>query len=179
MVKVIALDFVGVLVRELDNLNNNEGIIERFFGPNKTDEEFINQVKEKINLTDIEIINTTKNIINKLYEIKDIDLINKIRNKYSNIKIVIATNHVSYVEDFIKNNFDVDNIIISAKINKIKPDIDFYLEVASIVDEKTEDILFIDDNMDNIIGASKANMQTIKIDRLDNVFNKIDEYLGG
>ncbi len=179
MVRVIALDFVGVLVRELDNLNSIEEEIERFFGPNKTDEEFINQVKMKTNLTDIEIINNTRNIINKLYEIKDIDLINKIKDKYPSIKIIIATNHVSYVEDFIKNNFDVDNIIISSKINKIKPDIDFYIEVANIVNEKIEDILFLDDNINNIIGASKAGMQTIKIDRIDNVFNKINEYLGG
>lgn len=176
MIKVIALDFVGVLVRELDVLNEIEDKIERLFGPNKSDAEFIKQAKERVNLEDAEIIDITKNIVNKLYEIKDKELVAKLKNKYPNIKIVIATNHVSYIEEFIKNNYDID-YIISANIGKIKPNTDFYYEVANITNEKPENILFIDDNQDNVDGASKTGMKTIKINRGDDVFDKVEEYL--
>ena len=49
MIKVIAFDLVGVLVKEIDfPLNEIEAKIERLFGPNKSDDEFISQVKENI-----------------------------------------------------------------------------------------------------------------------------------
>ena len=71
----------------------------------------------------------TKNIINKLYYVKDKDIFKKIKDKYNNVKIIIATNHVSYVKDFIINNFNssyLDDIIISSEIHLIKPNYDFY-----------------------------------------------------
>ena len=44
MIKVIAFDLVGVLVREIDfPLNEIDSKIERLFGPNKNDEEFLRQ----------------------------------------------------------------------------------------------------------------------------------------
>ena len=178
MIKVIALDFVGVLVREIDVLNETEDKLERLFGPNISDEDYIKQAKERVNLSDCEIIESAKQIINKLYVIKDKELISKLKNKYPDMKIVIATNHVSYIDDFIKKNYDIDDVIISANINKIKPNHDFYLEVANIVKENVDNILFVDDNQDNIDGAKEVGMHTIKIDRGDDVYNKIVEYLG-
>ena len=177
MVKVIALDLVGVLVKEVIELEGIEDKIERFFGPNKSDLEFINQVKEITNLSETEIINITKNIINKLYGLKDKDIVKKLKEKYPNIKLVIATNHVSYIKEYIKNNIDIEDIIISADINKIKPNPDFYYAVANILNEEPNNILFVDDNQNNIDGAKEIGMQTIKIDRYDDVFDKISRYL--
>lgn len=177
MIKVIALDLVGVLVREVIELEGIEDKIERFFGPNKSDEEFINQVKEITNLNETEIVEIAKNIINKLYGLKDKDIVNKLKENYPNIKLVIATNHVSYIKEYIKNNIDIEDIIISADINKIKPNHDFYYEVANILKEEPSNILFVDDNQNNIDGAKEIGMKTIKIDRYDDVFDKIDRYL--
>lgn len=177
MIKVIALDLVGVLVKEVIELEGIEDKIERFFGPNKSDLEFINKVKEITNLSETEIINITKNIINKLYGLKDKDIVKKLKEKYPDIKLVIATNHVSYIKEYIKNNIDIEDIIISADINKIKPNPDFYYAVANILNEEPNNILFVDDNQNNIDGAKKIRMQTIKIDRYDDVFDKIKKYL--
>ena len=50
-------------------------------------------------------------------------------NIYFQIKIIIATNHVSYVRNFIEKEFDLnylDYIIISVEIGKIKLNYDFY-----------------------------------------------------
>ncbi len=177
MIKVIALDLVGVLVKEVKELDGIEDKIERFFGPNKSDEDFINQVKEITNLSETEIINITKNIINKLYGLKDKDIVNKLKEKYPDIKLVIATNHVSYIKEYIKNNIDIEDIIISADIGKIKPNHDFYYEVANTLKEEPKNILFIDDNQNNIDGAKEIGMQAIKIEKYDDVFDKIREYL--
>lgn len=174
MIKVIAFDLVGVLIGEKNiKLETIEEKLERFFGPNLSDLEYLKQAKKNSNLTDKEIIDITKNIINKLYIIKDDKLIDKLREKYPNIKIVIATNHVSYIKEYLINNFNVDNIIISAEINKIKPNIDFYKEVSNITKTNIEEILFVDDNIDNVNGALSSGMKAIKIDRYDSVYEKV------
>ena len=120
MIKVIAFDLVGVLVKEKDiKLTNKEEKLERLFGDNYSDLDYIKASKEIIN-NELNIIKTTKGVINKLYEIKHKDLFKIIKEKY-NIKIIIATNHVSYVKEYILNNLDnnyLDDIIISAEINK-------------------------------------------------------------
>ena len=179
IVKVIALDLVGVLIGEKNiELSNIEEKLERLFGPNLSDSEYLKQAKQISNLTDEEIIDITKNIINKLYIIKDDKLIDKLREKYPNMKIVIATNHVSYIREYLIKNFNLDDIIISAEINKIKPNVDFYNELSNITKIKTEEILFVDDNIDNVDGALLSGMKAIKIDRYDSVYEKILNQLG-
>ena len=71
MIKVIAFDLVGVLVSEKDiELSEVEEKLERMFGPNLNDEDYLKQAK-KIVEKDLEVINTTKVLINKLYKIKE------------------------------------------------------------------------------------------------------------
>ena len=73
-IKLIMLDLVGVLVFEREDvLNDKEDKIERLFGPNLSDEEYLNN---KINIIydKNELIDITKNIINKLYYVKDKDI---------------------------------------------------------------------------------------------------------
>ena len=123
MIKVIAFDFIGVLAFEKDDvLLDYEDKIERLFGMNTSNEEFI---KEASLYTNKDIVKVTKDIINKLYIYKHDDLINKLKKEYPNTLIIIASNHVSYVKDYIKNKYNVDDIIISADIHKTKPNSDF------------------------------------------------------
>lgn len=174
MIKTIAFDLVGVLVGENNiELTPNEDKLERLFGPNISDIEYLEKAREKTYLKDDEIIELEKKIINKLYKIRDIDLFKKVRMSFPDIKIVIATNHVTYIREYLENNFDADEIVISAEINKIKPNIDFYIEVSKLCDTNIEEILFVDDNMDNVEGAIKSGMKAIKIDRYDDVYQKI------
>ena len=47
MIKVIAFDLVGVLIKETNlPLNEIEAKIERLFGPNTSDKEFVDFVKK-------------------------------------------------------------------------------------------------------------------------------------
>ena len=66
MIKVIAFDLVGVLVSEKDiELSEVEEKLERMFGPNLNDEDYLIEAR-KIIEKDLEVINTTKVLINKL-----------------------------------------------------------------------------------------------------------------
>ena len=78
MIKVIAFDLVGVLVTEKDiDLPTEEDKLERMFGDNISDDEYIKSASKIID-NEQNIINITKEIINKLYAVKDKDLFKKI-----------------------------------------------------------------------------------------------------
>ena len=179
MIKVIAFDLVGVLVKVKDiKLTNKESKLERLFGDNYSDLDYIKASKEIIN-NELNIIKTTKGVINKLYEIKHKDLFKIIKEKY-NIKIIIATNHVSYVKEYILNNLDnnyLDDIIISAEINKIKPNKDFYNYILNKHKIKPQELLFLDDKINNINGAKELGINTIKVDKETELLKEIEKYM--
>jgi len=174
MIKVIAFDLVGVLVKEKDIvLSNDEDKMERLFGPNRSDEEFYLDARKILPNKDISLL--ANNIISKLYEIKEKDLINKLKDNYPSIKLVIATNHISLIRKYIESNFSVSDIIISGEINKIKPNEDFYNYLINKYCIKNNELLFIDDNDNNIIFAKKLGINTIKVDKDTNIYSEIIE----
>ncbi|MDD2377982.1 MAG: HAD-IA family hydrolase [Bacilli bacterium] len=168
MIKIIAFDFVGVLVNEKDiELTEIEDKLERMFGPNLNDSDFLINARKYIDKDSI-LMRTTEELISKLYKIREKDLFKNIKNKYNNIKIVIATNHVSFVRNFIGETFgveDLDDIIISAEIHKIKPNSDFYEHILKKYNINAEELLFLDDNEDNVEGAKKLGINVIKVDK--------------
>ena len=180
MIKVIAFDLVGVLVTEKDiDLPTEEDKLERMFGDNISDDEYIKSASKIID-NEQNIINITKEIINKLYAVKDKDLFKKIKEKNNDIKIVIATNHVSFVKDFIYKHFDktyIDDIFISAEIHKVKPNADFYKAILDKYNIKPNELLFVDDSQTNIDGAKALKINTIKIEKDLNVSYEIINYL--
>ena len=182
MVKVIAFDLVGVLVREMDfPLNDTESKIERLFGPNKSDEEFFNLVKQNIiEAPNEEITCIVNKIITSIYDIKfSLDKLKLLKKKYPNIKLVIATNHVSFIHDYITKTFsDVfDKIYISANMNAIKPDSDFYNNILNDLSISPEEMLFLDDSERNIIGDKQCNINTIHVTRDMDTLNEIESFL--
>lgn len=180
MIKVIAFDLVGVLVSEKDiELSEVEEKLERMFGPNLNDEDYLKQAK-KIVEKDSEVINTTKVLINKLYKIKDKRIFKKIKEINENVKIIIATNHLSFVKDFIKESFNIDyldDIIISAEIHKIKPNLDFYQYILNKYSIESKELLFLDDNINNINGAQALGINTIKIEKDTNLIDEISKFI--
>lgn len=180
MIKVIAFDLVGVLVSEKDiELSEVEEKLQRMFGPNLNDEDYLKQAK-KIVEKDLEVINTTKILINKLYKVKDKKIFKKIKEINENVKIIIATNHLSFVKDFIKESFNIDyldDIIISAEIHKIKPNLDFYQYILNKYGIESKELLFLDDNINNINGAQTLGINTIKIEKDTNLIDEISKFI--
>ena len=171
MIKVIAFDLVGVLVRENDyKLNEIQSKIERLFGPNKSDEEFIECVKKSIlNASNEEIIKLTKEIIFSIYDTKITpEDLNKLKEQFAGIKLVVATNHLSFVNEYILNTFNniFDNIYISAIIHETKPNKEFYIKM-----------LFLDDSTQNVQGAINCGINAIHVTKDTNILKEVEKYL--
>jgi FMN phosphatase YigB (HAD superfamily) len=173
LIKLIAFDLVGVLAYENDyELNELEDKIERLFGPNPNDEDFINKALSYVNSRE-EISSMTSEIINNIYSVRDANIISKIKEIRPDIKIVIATNHVSAIHDWIeKMPFYglLDGAFISADIGCCKPDASFYQKVSEGMKVDKKDILFIDDSPKNIEGAKEYGMSTLLYNRADDLF---------
>ena len=180
MIKVIAFDLVGVLVNERDIvLANEEEKLERLFGPNLSDEDYLKKATE-ILCDEKNIVNITKTLINKLYRVKEKDIFKKIKKINSKVKVVIATNHVSFVKEFINSHFDInylDDLIISAEINRIKPNLDFYEFILNKYKINATELLFLDDNIENVNGANVLGIKTIRVEKSVNMIDKIKSYL--
>lgn len=182
MIKVIAFDLVGVLVRENDyKLNEIESKIERLFGPNKSDDEFICSVKETIsdNTAD-EIIRISKHVIDSIYDSKVSlkDLVD-LKNKHKDILFVVATNHVSFVQECILKKFNnfFNEIYISANLNEIKPNLEFYNKILKDLGISPNEMLFLDDSIKNIQGAKDCDIHTIHVTKEMDIINEIEKLL--
>lgn len=177
MIKLIAFDFVGVLVNERDiELTDVENKLERMFGPNLNDSDYLIEARKLIEKDSI-IMNTTESLIEKLYKVKDRDIFKKIKEKHPDVKIIIATNHLSFVRNFIGESFDVDyldDLIISAEIHKIKPNVDFYKYLLDKYKINSKELLFIDDNKENVDSAKNIGISTIKVEKDTNIIQEID-----
>lgn len=182
MIKVIAFDLVGVLIKEINfPLNEIEAKIERLFGPNKSDKEFLDIVKENIiDISDEEIISIVNKIINSIYDVKfNLNDLKTLKEKHPYIKLVIATNHLSIVNDYILKTFGniFDKIYISANIHTIKPNKEFYSYILTDLDIESHEMLFLDDSEKNITGAKEFNIQTVHVTRSTNILSEIENCL--
>ncbi len=177
MIKLIAFDFVGVLVNERDiELTDVENKLERMFGPNLNDSDYLIEARKLIEKDSI-IMNTTESLIEKLYKVKDRDIFKKIKEKHPDVKIIIATNHLSFVRNFIGESFDVDyldDLIISAEIHKIKPNVDFYKYLLDKYKINSKELLFIDDNKENVDSTKNIGISTIKVEKDTDIIQEID-----
>lgn len=180
MIKVIAFDLVGVLVNEKDiELTETESKLERMFGPNINDSDYLKNAREYIEKDSI-LMRTTEDLISKLYKVREKNLFEKIKDKYNNIRIIIATNHVSFVRNFIGEAFGVeflDDVIISAEIHKIKPNADFYQYILNKFNIKPNELLFLDDNQQNIDSASQIGINVIRVDSTTSLVNEIFNFI--
>lgn len=180
MIKVIAFDMVGVLVTEKDiDLSSEEDKLERLFGDNIDDAGYLASARKIISDNSV-IMRMTEDIIEKLYEVKDSKIFEKIKSKYDDVKIVIATNHVSLVRNFINRHLDtdyLDDVIISAEVHKIKPNADFYQLLLNKYSINPDEMLFVDDSQKNIDGAKELGIKTIKIDKGMDVCNEVMNFL--
>lgn len=180
MIKVFAFDLVGVLVREKQiEMTPEEEKIERLFGPNKSDGEFLTQAQQIVS-DNITLMKIAENVIDKLYEVINPNLFIKLKEKYPNIKIIIATNHISYIRHYISKAFGIDNIddiFISAEMNKIKPNNDFYEEIVEKNNCRPEEILFMDDNQENVNGALHVGLNSFKVEKGMDLYEEIVKWM--
>ena len=173
MIKVIAFDLVGVLVHEQDvDLTKEQAALERLFD---AFDEPVNELARTFNIDDVK--KATLDIFNKLYKIEDPDLFNKVREAYPNIKIVIASNHVSHMKDYLDEHFNPDTIYLSSIIGLGKPNPEYFKYILDKENISPEEMLFLDDKDLNIINSSELGINTIKVSKDTNILEEIKKYM--
>lgn len=149
MIKLIAFDLIGVLVE--DKIFNSD----------------IEASKE--------VIKSLK-IINNAYKIRNADIFEKIRKINSNIKLVIATNNVPIIRQWINDNFNaklIDKIYISSELGYRKPNSEFFKKILKDYEIKPDELLFIDDKEMNIGSANSLSIKTILLKNIDDLEKEV------
>ena len=173
MIKVIAFDLVGVLVTEKDvDLTKEQARLERLFDAY---DEPVNNEASLLRIEDIK--QATLDIFNKLYEIKNPLLFQELRDKYPSIKIVIVSNHVSYIMDYLKSNFNPDNIYLSSLIGIAKPNKEYFQYILDKEKILPSELLFLDDKERNINNSSELGINTIKVNKDTNLLEEINKFM--
>jgi len=95
-----------------------------------------------------------------------IDLIRSISN--SNNRLFVLSNMQSESISYLEKNHNIwdlfDGIIISCRINKVKPEIEIYEHLLAEYQLVANETIFIDDLVENLTAASTIGIQTIRFE---------------
>ena len=184
LIKVIALDLVGVLVKENDFvLDKTDEKLERLFGKNRSDFEFSSKATEIVPSLDTNTLKERcKYILSSIYSLKiTLGELSKFKEQHKDIKLVVATNHISCVKEFILKAFGqnlFDEMFISSELDTVKPEAEFYTKIMEQLNVKPEAICVVDDTLENIAGANNVGIvNTIHISKTSNTLALIESML--
>ena len=116
-------------------------------------------------------------IVSNIYDIKYNPIM--IKQIYPDLKILVASNHIKAINNLLEKEFInvFDDILISNYVNAFKPNSNFYEKLIEISKVKPDEILFLDDNIDNIKGAEKLGIKTLLVNKNDNIHENIIKIL--
>jgi len=167
MIKAILFDMVGVLVFKKDVYipktpdEKNAGNIENLFN-HLDDKKLIEDIKEKLKLSDEEINRAAHLIPEKFEKFEDLwKLLPELKKKY---KLAVINNGNLIALKYWKEKFDFgvfDLFINSAEEGIKKPDPKIFLLACERLEVKPEECLFMDDSLENIESAKKLGMETM------------------
>ncbi len=176
-IKAIAFDLWGVFLQENDYpLSETEQMLEKQFWKINTNEAYYKRAMKKTHLSQEEIEKITKDIIENIYDMREYDIFEHLPK----IKLAIASNHLSAINIWIDNmelRERFDYILISADCGIEKPNREFYEKLIANLKEKPEDILFVDDDQENIEAAKKSGLSVLLYDNSKNLTQEVIKYL--
>lgn len=164
MIKAVAFDLARVFINVRDvKLNLIEKTLSGTFDYKVSGEPYWDWAKEKTGLGKDKLKEISWNILNKLYEVKEPDIFEKLPK----LKFATASNHISMIKDWLKKKGMYDKFcchIISEDVLFMKPSRQFYEILIQKLEEKPGNILFVDDKKENIEGAKKVGLKTLLYD---------------
>ena len=167
MIKAIAFDLVGVLVSKSGNdITKEQAKLEQLFNNNINEDLWLDKIREAY-----------LDVFNQLYSIKNPGLISYLRKEYPKVKIVIASNHTSYIKDYLEKHFKPEDIFLSSVIGIAKPSPDFFKYLLKKLDLKPEELLFLDDKDGNVNSSKSLGINTIKVYNDTNIIGEIEKYM--
>jgi len=150
-----------------------EQIFRRYESGQFTDEEFREIIRQTLSfpLSDKEV-DTAWNAILLDIPTERIDLIKNIRKKYpvyllsntNNIHITASNNYLNEAHGIKNLNVLFDKLYLSYEMGMWKPDTEIYYEVLRSINLEPNQVIFFDDNLQNIESAKAIGMQTILVE---------------
>ena len=171
-VKTVAFDLGGVLAyQDLSVLTEEElMLLETYMNRNKgVDRELLEYSKSKIQEIYLKIHKLNSEAISTL------DIL-----KQEKIKTSICTNNIKEIDAWFEEiglyrYIKREDIINSIYLGVDKPDINFYRNALILLKNKADDILFFDDNHENILGARKCGINSKEYDMKDSLEKSVEE----
>lgn len=164
MIKAVAFDLARVFVKVRDiELSPTEKKLSETFDYKVGNKLFWDWAEERTGLNRNELEKISWETINKLYEIREPDIFTKLPE----LKFATASNHLSMIRDWLKLKEMYDKFfchIVSEDIRCMKPSKEFFEVLIEKLRERPEDILFVDDKEDNIEGARRVGLKTLRYD---------------
>ena len=179
MIKAIAFDFTEVLFT-LDpevRLTAEEWKIFEGFGLFYPDAVFLAHFAQELGVSEARVEVEVRRLVSSIYLLKEPDLFEKIPH----FKFAAATNHLSYMVDYfftLPTSKHFVAAVSSGELGFEKPEPKFYHCVAARLGENPENILFIDDRLENCLGAAACGMQVLHHNPENLLSEAINQYLG-
>lgn len=163
--EAILFDMIGVLLFQKETYKPNKIVDEIDFqiGQVIDDNLFKQKILKEYNFDDEEFKNILKKIVNKYEPFKELwNIIPELKKKY---KIAVINNGTALTLPLFEKkynfnkNFDI--FVSSAKEGIKKPNKNIFLLTCQRLNVDPRNCLFMDDSLENIKGAQKAEMKTI------------------
>lgn len=163
-IKAVAFDLARVFIKVRDiKLNPTEKKLSETFDYKVGNKLFWDWAKDITGLSRKELEKISWKTINKLYEIRESDILGKLPK----VKFATASNHLSMIKDWLKEKGVYDQFychVVSEDIHLMKPSKEFYEVLIEKLKEKPEDILLVDDKKKNLEGAKSIGLKTLLYD---------------
>ena len=118
----------------------------------------------------------------ELMQVKRYDVWDKVHTlKQAEYKIYLLSNYSKdlfekHTKDAVFLN-DIDGMVVSYQIHKIKPDPDIYRYLLQKYSLKAEECIFFDDRNDNTVAAQKLGIHAVTVESKDVLMKNIDMLL--
>lgn len=162
MIKAIAFDLAKVFVKVKNvELNSTEKSLSEVFDYKVGNKLFWDWARDLTGLGRGKLEEICWDTMNKIYEIREPDIFSKLPK----LKFATASNHLSMIKDWLRKQGVYDKFychVVSEDIHCMKPSREFYEVLIEKLEENPEDILFVDDKEDNIEGAKRVGLKTLR-----------------
>ncbi len=153
-------------VSDLKEVKRYVEFLQKSLGINISYEDFVNLYEEEF-----KVVKYYKDVVDYAHSLK------------SRCKIAILSNLMYFDKKRINDQYDLskfDYVYLSFEIGMRKPDEKIYKYVLDDLKVKPEDILFIDDDYQNILAAKKCGWNTCLAFgyELDKIKKSVDDFLG-
>ena len=162
---MIAFDLWGCLLKENDiKMTSQEEILEKKFWNLNSDQKYFSWASQTLSLSELDIKKILSSLFQELYSLREEWIFRKISEKYPYVTFAIASNHISQVKESLNNLWILEKcniVLISWDCGYEKPFKGFYELLLNKSWLSAENILFVDDNKENIQWASNVWLKTL------------------